>query len=374
MKRIRRLTLVTALAAAACSNPVPGPEGPSVSATTEPGSASPTGAGSFVWTPEDVAVGTDGTLYVSDCSGHTIYRVDPSGRISTYAGVLGNGGLDNGFGGDGGPASDAILSCPIGLAFDDAGDLYVAAHGNNRIRMIDPSGTITTVAGSGPSTVDTGSLRGDGGPATEARLNEPVGIAFDRRGDLFIADRDNDVVRMVDADGTITTIAGNGRGGFGGDGGPATEARLDDPEGVAIAPDGTVYVSDSNNQRIRVVLPDGTIETYAGTGEAGSTGDGGAAIDAGLNDPNGLALDAEGNLYVAESAGLRIRVIHPDGTIETVAGTGESGSTGDGGPALEATVVSPAGLALGPQGELYVADEGGMLRVVLPDGTIDTVP
>ena len=357
--------------AAACSSTAgdPGPSSPSAVVASSP---SPTSVASS-WTPEDVAIGSDGSLYVSVCADHAIYRVDPSGELTTFAGVLEYGGIDNGFEGDGGPASEAVISCPIDLLFDGQGDLLFVAHGNNRIRMIDPEGTITTIAGSGPASTNTGSLRGDGGPATRARLNEPVGIALDGDGNLYIADRDNDVVRKVDPDGIITTFAGNGRSGYGGDGGPATEARLDDPENLAIGDDGTVYISDSNNDRVRAVFPDGTIETYAGTGEPGSTGDGGPATEAQLNDPNGLAFDDAGNLYVSESSGLRIRVIDPDGTIETFAGTGGSGSSGDGGPATEATFISPAGITFDDRGDLYVADDGGALRVIHPDGTIQTV-
>jgi trimeric autotransporter adhesin len=309
-------------------------------------------------------------MYVSGCADHQIYTVDASGTPTVFAGVIDAGGIDNGFGGDGGPAADAVISCPIGLDFLQ-GNLLVVAHGNNRVRSIDGQGIITTIAGSGPSVTNAGDLKGDDGPATKAQLQEPVGIAVDH-GAIYVADRDNNAVRMIDAHGIITTIAGGGVGGFSGDGGPATKARLDGPQDVAVDARGNVYISDSNNHRVRMIDTHGIITTFAGTGEVGSTGDGGPATEAEMNDPNGLAFDTNGNLYVVDDTIPQIREIDRHGVISTFAGTGELGYSGDGGSATEATFTYPSGLAFDASGNLYVADEEGWVRVITPDGIIET--
>jgi sugar lactone lactonase YvrE len=351
-----------ALAACSGSGGVSSP-GPS-------GSASPTEE-AFVWHPTGVAIAEDGTVYVSGCADHEVFRIDDPAEPTVFAGIIDNGAIDNGFAGDGGPAADAVMSCPIGLDFDREGDLLVVAHGNNRIRRITPDGTITTIVGSGPSAVNTGDYTGDGGKATKAQLQEPVGIGIDAEGNLYIADRDNDVVRKVDRHGIITTVAGTGEGGFSGDAGPATKAMLDDPQDIAIDREGNLFISDSNNERIRRVDRNGIITTVAGTGFAGDSGDGGPAVEAAVNEPDGMVFDAEGNLYIAEYEGHRVRKIAPDGTISTFAGTGEEGDTGDGGPAEEATLTYPADLTFDARGTLYIVDEGGWVRIVAPDGTID---
>ena len=343
------------------ASPSPTPVSPSPSPTPEP----------FSWDPVSIAFAPDGTMYVSGCADHRIYTVDASGTPTVFAGVIDVGGIDNGFAGDGGPAADAVISCPIGLEFFH-GNLLVVAHGNNRLRSIDRDGIITTIAGSGPASTNTGDLTGDGGKATKAQLQEPVGLDVDRHGVIYIADRDNNAVRKIDAHGIITTIAGTGSAGFSGDGGPATKAMLDNPQDVAVDARGNVYVSDSNNHRVRMIDTHGIITTIAGTGEVGSTGDGGPATKAEINDPNGLVFDDEGNLYVADDTTPQIRKIDPHGVITTFAGTGESGHSGDGGPATEATLTYPIGLTFDADGNLYVADEDGWVRVITPDGIIET--
>jgi sugar lactone lactonase YvrE len=322
--------------------------------------------------PDALAVESDGSLVVTDCDDHRIYRVGPAGSVAAYG--VGSGGIDNGFAGDGGPARNARFSCPLGVALDGHGNIYVSDHGNNRIRMIDRSGIVTTVAGSGPAGVNGGGYAGDGGPAIHAQLSEPVGVALGGNGSLYIADRDNAVVRRVAPNGIIATVAGTGVSGYSGDGGPAVRAKLSDPENIVVGPRGRVFFTDQINERVRMIDVDGTITTIAGTGDAGETGDGGPATDATLNSPYGLAIDAAGNLYVADSKGARVREIAPDGTITTVAGTGVPGYSGDGGPATQAQISRPSSLAVDAQGDVYIGDAGNSdVRMIDPQGVITTV-
>jgi sugar lactone lactonase YvrE len=324
----------------------------------------------LIRSPEAMAFDTQGNLFLSDCPAHRIFMIDPVGDVSVYAGIEASG-LDGGFSGDGGPAIDAALGCPSGLAFDAGGDLVFADHANNRIRMIDPSGVITTIAGHGPTGVNAGGFAGDGGPATAARLSEPIGVAFDTADNLFFTDRDNHVIRMVDGRGIITTIAGTGKPGSGGDGGPATDAELDEPYYVVVERDGSIIVADSGSASVRMIDPRGVITTIAGTGDVGFSGDGGPATDATMTEPYGLAVDDAGDVFVSER--YRVRMIDPDGLITTVAGIGEPGSSGDGGPATEA-LIEPYGIAVDGHGNLYIADGGnGCVRVVDPKGIIRTI-
>jgi sugar lactone lactonase YvrE len=208
-------------------------------------------------------------------------------------------------------------------------------------------------------------------------MQEPTGIAIDGEGNIFVSDRDNDRVRRVSVDGLIATVAGNGEALFSGDGGPALDATLDDPAGLAVDEEGVLYIADSNHHRVRRVDPDGVISTFAGTGQLGSDGDGGPATEAMLSDPESLLFDTAGNLFVGDSGANRIRRIAPDGTITTFAGTGEHGYGGDGGPATEATFRlsgDPASLAVGAAGNVYIGDSGNhVIRVVDPSGTISTL-
>jgi sugar lactone lactonase YvrE len=191
---------------------------------------------------------------------------------------------------------------------------------------------------------------------------------------LYIADRDNAVVRRVAPNGTITTVAGTGVSGYSGDGGPAVRAKLSDPENIVVDARGRVFFTDQINERVRMIDVDGTITTVAGTGEAGDTGDGGPATDATLNSPYGLAIDAAGNLYVADSKGARVREIARDGTITTVAGTGVPGYSGDGGRATQAQLSQPSSLAVDASGDLFIGDSGNRdVRIVDPQGVITTV-
>ena len=336
-----------------------------------------------------------------------------------------------GFSGDDGPATSAKLSLPWGVAVDKSGNLFIADHDNNRIRHVDAAtGTITTVAGSGvcQNSKCTGGFSGDGGPAIKAELDRPVCVAVDADGNLFICDPVNERVRRVDhATGIISTVAGNGTKGFSGDGGPAANAELHGPLGVAVDTTGNLFIADSWNNRIRRVdKTSGIITTVAGGGTccygvglagknesglatqarvdrpsavlvdgsgnlfiaqpitsivrrvdhatgmittvaggtcyegqcgAGFRGDGGLARDSQLSSPSGLALDASGNLFIADSGNHRIRrVDHATGAIATVAGTAGNPYRGDGGPATSADLSMPLSVAVDADGNLFIAD------------------
>ncbi len=301
--------------------------------------------------PNDAAVDAAGNVYIADASNHRIRKIDAaSGNISTIAGT----GSTSGNLGDGGPATAARLHTPGGVAADAAGNVYIADSIQHRIRKIDAStGNISTVAG---SAAISGPL-GDGGPATSARLNIPIGVAVDAAGNIYIADRDNLRIRKVDTAGVITTIAGTGTSGYNMDGIAATAAQLSNPTGVAADAAGNVYIADAANRRIRKIdAVSGTISTIAGTGIAGFSGDGGPAASAQLSNPYGVALDAAGNLHIADTNNNRIRKVDTAGVITTVAGTGSANFSGDGGAATLAQLSGPRGLAADGLGNLYIAD------------------
>jgi serine/threonine-protein kinase len=335
--------------------------------TTEPAPTTGPDTAAPAWSAGQIAFGPDGRLYGTDCELARVFRFTPSGVAKEFAGS-GPGGFSNGFSGDGGPARAAHFGCPIGIVFDADGNAFLTDHLNNRIREIDHRGTIETVVGTGR-----GAYGGDGGPATDASLLGPSCLAIGPDGALYICDRDDGTVRRVGADGVITTVAGTGERGYSGDGGPATRAKLDQPEGLAFDTDGNLYISDSANDRVREVDADGTISTFAGDGKDGNEGEDVPATTGAVDDPNGLAFDANGNLYVSAVDAHVLRRIDPDGIITTFAGTGEPGAEGDGGPASEATLTSPFGLVFDSMGNLYVADpDAHVIRVIAPDGTIST--
>ncbi|MGH8905996.1 MAG: NHL repeat-containing protein [Egibacteraceae bacterium] len=279
------------------------------------------------------------------------------------------------------PATATQLTNPIGLAVDAAGNLYIADTFNHQVRRLDlRSGMITTVAGSGvqgPS--------GDGGLATAAQLDRPLGLAVATGGNLYIADSGNHRVRRVDRSGIITTVAGSGIVGFSGDGGPAAAAQLRGPLGLAVDTGDNLYIADSGNHRVRKVDFSGVITTVAGSDVVGFSGDGGPAAAAQFVGPVGLAVDGDGNLYIADTDpnledtrntdANRVRRVDPSGIITTVAGIGPYGFSGDGGPATAARFDGPWGLAVDADGDLYIADLGNsrVRRVDLPIGVITTV-
>jgi len=316
-----------------------------------------------------IAVDAAGNLYIAEVDAYVdsgfgaIRKVSPSGIISTVAGG------DTLNLGDGGPATSALLYDPQGIAVDAAGDLYIAEFASNRVRKVSTTGTITTVAGSGSTN---GSL-GDGGPATSATLNGPLGVAVDAAGNLYIADSENRRVRKVSSDGIITTVAGNGSTNTAlGDGGQATNATLVGPAGVAVDAAGNIYIADSLDNRIREVSPAGIISTLAGNGSAAYSGDGGLAILAALSSPVSVAVDATGNLYIVDSGNSRVRVVTTDGKINTIAGDGSQfGESGDHGPATSAGLGFPFGVAFGSGGEIYVSQDlpAGDVRLLTPSAT-----
>jgi autotransporter-associated beta strand protein len=270
--------------------------------------------------------------------------------------IIGVGGY--GFSGDGGPATNAVFKYLGGIARDGSGNIYVADQYNYRVREDTVStGIINTFAGSG-----NGNFWGDGGPATGAGIDKPQGMAFDSSGNMYIADTFSNRVRKVTTGGTISTIAGTGLAGFGGDGGAATSAKLNEPASVAADSNGNVFVSDTVNNRIRKITPDGIISTYAGGG--GSLGDGGPATSAQLQLGNGhsgsaIALDRYSNLYIADGGNVRVRkVTASTGIINTVAGNGVNADSGDGGPATSASLQNPYKISIGPDGSLYITSLG----------------
>ena len=367
-------------------------------------------SGAQLYFPEGVAVDAAANLYIADYYNHRIRKVS-NGVITTVAGggmrlgdsgaptsaqlnrpngvavdstgnlyiadslnnrirkvsngvittVAGNG--SPGFGGDNGLATNAQLNDPLGVAVDSAGNLYIADTNNYRIRKV-TNGVITTVAGNG-----TPDFSGDNGPATSAQLNSPLGVAVDSAGDLYVADRDNNRIRKI-SNGVISTVAGNGTPGFSGDNGPATSAQLNDPYGVAVDSTGNLYIADSLNNRIRKVS-NGVITTVAGNGTQGFSGDNGPATSAQLyGPPSGVAVDSAGNLYIADSNNERIRKVS-NGVITTVAGNGgQAGFSGDYGPATSAQLYVPTGVAVDSPGDLYIADAyNNRIRVLTPVGS-----
>ena len=245
---------------------------------------------------QNLAMDGSGNVYVADLNSNMVMQVSPSGVVTVVAG----NGLA-GFSGDGGPGIYASLDGPQAIALDPSGNLYIADTFNARIRKLAPNGTITTVAGTGAE-----GYAGDGGPAASASLNLPTGVATDSAGNLYIADYQNNRIRKVTPGGIITTVAGNGAEGYAGDGGPATSASLDNPSNTVLDANGNLYIADFNNNRVRRVSANGAITTVAGNGESAYSGDGGLATAASLAGPVAVALDAAGNLYIADDFNNRV--------------------------------------------------------------------
>jgi len=362
---------------------------------------------SFVAPQSVLSDGSGGFYLVTSSPQHSVYHVAFVNTLVTL--IAGNG--SQGYSGDGGPAISAQLSNPGGIALDSSGNLYIADSGNYRVRKVTPQGVISTVAGTGVS-----GFSGDGGPATSARINYPRDVAVDGSGNLYIADGPNYRVRKVTPEGLISTIAGTGTYGFSGDGGPALSASIGFINGLTIDGAGNLWMSDTNNQRIRKITSAGIISTVAGNGVFGLSGDGGPATAARLGSPWGLALDGSGNLLIADSSNNRIRRVNAEGTISTVfvtatygpsdvsveggsgnllvtetgsnkiyrvspsgtiislaAGNGTFGFSGDGGQATSALLRTPAGLAKDAAGNLLIADSSNnRIRKVSPAGVIST--
>ena len=294
-----------------------------------------------------LAVDAKGNVYYGD--NDVVKKLSPSGNQST---VAGNGVA--GFAGDGGPAISAEFNSIWGVAVDELERLYIADYANGRIRRVDTNGFISTFAGNGINTDS-----GDGGPGANASLSEIQNVSVDGRGNVYVLE--GLVVRRIDPDGTIHTVAGNASctgGRYSGDGGPATAACLNAPDAVSLDSQSNLYIADSHNKRVRKVDHNGMITTFAGNGQSGFSGDGGPADQAAIDSVEGLLVDRSGNLIFSSCSNQRIRMVSPTGKITTLAGTGVAGFSGDGGPPSAATFYCLTNLALGPDGALYVLDSG----------------
>ena len=303
------------------------------------------------------AVWAGGSVYIADQVNHVIRKVTPDGNINVFAGIG-----TAGFAGDGNTALNAYFNHPLGVAVDTAGNVFIADSNNNAIRKVDTTGKVSSIAG------NTGSAGygGDGGPAISGYLNLPNAVVLDSAGNLYIADTGNNRIRKISASGTLTSVAGNNFPAYAGDGGPAVVAELNHPEGVAVDTAGNVYIADTFNNVIRKVSG-GIITTFAGTAVAGFSGDGAAAKLAKLNHPEGVAVDASGNVYIADSFNNRIRRVGTNGVITTIAGTGVAGFGGDGLLATDALMRFPSGVAVDPSGKIYIADpQNQIVRVMTP--------
>lgn len=306
--------------------------------------------------PHGVATDAAGNVYVADYENNRIRKITPTGTISTIAGT--------GFGSylasqNGGPATAAWIKWPVAVAIDASGNVYFSEFGNNIIRKISATGIISLVAGiPGSTPAPAPAPSGDGGAATAATLGYPWGIAVDGSGNLIVADQLNNRIRKVNTTtGIITSIAGDGYVGFTGDGGPATAARLNYPLGVAVSTTGNIYIADYSNNRVRKINASGTMSTIAGVGlPYGYTGDGGPATIAKLYYPKAVAVDAAENVYICDWNNNAVRKIDNAGIINTIAGTGTSGFSGDGGPAVAAQLNFPTGVAVRYDGDVFISD------------------
>src|SRR3954451_52638 len=332
---------------AGASTAVPAPTLKLLAGTGVPGylgDGSPA-VGAQLYQPMGVAVDAAGNVLVADLS-NRIRKITPDGIVTTVAGS----GIA-GFAGDGGPATNAQLNHPTGVVVDSTGGILIADQHNYRVRRVDPSGTISTIAGTGYP----GYGLGDGGPALNTGLNLPTTLALDAKGGILIAEMAERRVRRIDPDGTISTIAGDSGSGYDGDNKPATQASLTKPTGVAVTSTGDVLVADQGDQRIRRVDPSGVIHTIAGTGLMATTGDGGPASAATLSYPTSLLMDRSRRVLVTEVS--RVRSIERDGTISTVAGGGTS-APANGLLATSAALSSPTGMVIDHSGSVIVALTG----------------
>ncbi|HEY4179288.1 MAG TPA: DUF4215 domain-containing protein [Kofleriaceae bacterium] len=316
-----------------------------------------------LFSPQAVAVDRDGNVFICDSLNNRVRRVDKNGVMTTFAGT----GVE-GFSGDGGPAVNAQISQPSGIAVDDLGNVYFSDRGNNRIRRIGQNSIISTIAGNGSST-----FGGDLGPALAAGI-DPFGIAVDGLGNLYLADRGHGRIRRIDgATGIITTIAGTNSSSYNGDNIPAITANLFGPATIALSGD-VLYIADTYHWRVRKIDASGTLTTVAGTGNYGDGLDGGVATSTDLNEPTGVTVDSHGTLYIADSENGRVRRLEANGTLTTIGGAGfPNGFDGDGGPATAAHLTSPHGLAVDASGTIYIADTANNRVRRIAGTTISTI-
>jgi serine/threonine-protein kinase len=349
--------------------------GPSAPSSDSP-RPSDDSTGTTLACPDGLAIDSAGILYAADVCTNRVLRYAEDEGWTVFAGTG-----SAGYSGDGGPAADAELEYVGGVMTDGSGSIYITECGGNVVRAVGPDGIILTVAGIGGMGAGNGGYSGDGGPATDAELACPSDGAALADGVLYVVDRDNSVLRRIDTSGVITTIAGGGTLDTTGADAPAageraTEARFpfESPVQVVVDATGNVFLADEKAHRVWRIDASGVMNAFAGTGVAGYSGDGGPATEAQLNGPYGLAIDADGNLHVGDYENARVRRIDPSGVITTVAGNGDIGIGGDGGPATDAQLQSPYGIVVADDGTLYVADqENAIVRLVDASGTIWTL-
>ncbi len=313
--------------------------------------------------PTGLKVDRNGNMFIVDRLNHCIKKMDTQGFVTTIA-----GNKIEGYGGDGEQAIQASLKYPLDVTIDAKGNIIIADSNNDRVRKVDEQGIITTIAGNGEE-----GYSGDGGPATEASLS-PTDIDIDPNGNIIIADCNNHRIRKINEQGIITTIAGNGKEGYSGDGGPATEASLKYPSGITVDATGNIFIVDSWNQCIRKINPQGIITTIAGNRKTGYSGDGGFATEASLDYPLAATVDDDGNIFIVDQGNDRIRKVDKRRIITTIAGNGEEGYSGDGGHATEASLRTPVNVALDRDGNIFIADlHNHCIRKVDKQGIITTV-
>jgi sugar lactone lactonase YvrE len=315
------------------------------------------------YTPSGVYVDTSGNIYITDQNASCVRKVNTAGIIVTVAGVCGSGGYT----GDGGPATAAGLTWPEGVAVERNGNIYIADQFNNAIRKVDhATGIITTIAGNG-----TTGYGGDGGVATAAVLWHPADVGVDYNGNVYFVDQDNSRMRKITrSTGIITTLAGNGTSGFSGDGGPGTAAKLNFPAGIAVDSIGNVFIADFYNSRIRKVDTAGIITTIAGNGTGGYGGDGGPATAAELYDASAVWVDRIGRVYISDYYNSLIRKVDTSGIISTIAGNDTAGYRGDCGPATAGEIYYPQGVAVDKAGNVYIADFDNHRVRMVTDGPV----
>jgi type IX secretion system substrate protein/NHL repeat-containing protein len=314
--------------------------------------------------PYSAAVDAAGNLYIADLQNNRIRKVNTSGIITTIAGT----GVE-GYGGDDSAATAAKLALPSGVAVDVAGNVYVSDNGNHRIRMVNTAGIITTVAGTGAP-----GYNADGIAATAAKLYSPHGIAVDGIGNLYICDVLNNRLRKVDGSGTITTIAGTGTPGILAANVPATSASIGQPFGVAVDKSGNIFFADVTDNMVCKINTGGIISIVAGTGTAGYNGDNISATTTKLNQPFDVVVDGIGNVVIADLYNYRIRIVNTSGIISTIAGTGTSGFSGDGGAAMGAEIGGVTGLALDKFDNLYIVEnENFRIRYIKNSLSFNTI-